>query len=157
MPTQRHSRLALACLLALLCSGCGPSDDELRNEVRGRLAADPTTSPLNLSVEVKRRVVYLSGKTAAPAEQQTALQVAGSVERVRGVVNDMWLNNKTLADNVKAALAADALVGKVPIDVDAQGDLVRLWSDQTNREERARAMQIASAVEGVREVEDRMK
>jgi osmotically-inducible protein OsmY len=67
------------------------------------------------------------------------------------------MNNNDLADKVKAALAQDAVVGKVPIDVEAQGGLVRISSDQTNREERERIVKIASAVEGVKEIEDRMK
>ena len=40
---------------------------------------------------------------------------------------------------------------------DANGTTVRLMSDQTNGEERARAMEIAKAVEGVTQVEDRMR
>jgi osmotically-inducible protein OsmY len=73
------------------------------------------------------------------------------------VVNDMWLNNRSLADKVKDALGQDAVVGKIPIDVEAQGGLIRLSSDQTNREERERIVKIASSVEGVKEVEDRMR
>jgi len=69
----------------------------------------------------------------------------------------MWLNNRSLADKVKDALGQDAVVGKIPIDVEAQGGLVRLSSDQTNREERERIVKIASSVEGVKEVEDRMR
>jgi len=101
--------------------------------------------------------VYLSGKTPTPTEQQQAIAHAKEVKGVKLVVNDMWLNNNTLADKVKEALAQDAIVGKVPIEVEAQGKLIRLSSDQTNREERERAVKIASAVEGVAEVEDRMK
>jgi osmotically-inducible protein OsmY len=86
-----------------------------------------------------------------------AVDLSRGVDRVQDVVNDMWINNATLADKVKAALASDPVVGKLGINVDAQGSLVRLWSDQTNRDERARAVQIASAVEGVGQVEDRMK
>jgi hypothetical protein len=62
-----------------------------------------------------------------------------------------------LAEKVKAALASDPLVGKVGIDVNVEGDAVRLSSDQTNREERERAVGIASAVAGVAKVEDQMK
>jgi osmotically-inducible protein OsmY len=101
--------------------------------------------------------VYLSGKTATPAEQQQAIALARDVKGVKLVVNDMWLNNTSLADKVKEALGHDEIVGKIPIDVEAQGGLVRLSSDQTNREERERIVKIASAVEGVKEVEDRMR
>jgi hyperosmotically inducible periplasmic protein len=149
--------LAGAGIVAAICAGCAPSEDDLKREVRARLDADATTAPLALSIEVKGRVVYLSGRTASLTEQQQAVKLARSVDRVGEVVNDMWLNNTTLADRVKEALAADATVGGIPIDVEAQGTLVRLSSDQTNREQRARAVQVAAAVDGVRQVEDRMK
>jgi osmotically-inducible protein OsmY len=159
MRRQHHQRLTIALMsvVALLSSACGPSEDDLKGEVRARLAGNQTTAPLALSVEVKKRTVYVSGKTATKEEQQVAVDLARGVDRVQDVVNDMWINNATLADKVKAALASDPVVGKLGINVDAQGSLVRLWSDQTNREERARAVQIASAVEGVGQVEDRMK
>jgi osmotically-inducible protein OsmY len=154
---EARSKLAVVCLVVALCAACGPSEDDLRRDVRARLDADPAVAPLALSIEVKRQVVYLSGKTATPAEQQQAIAHAKEVKGVKLVVNDMWLNNTTLADKVKEALAQDAVVGKIPIEVEAQGKLVRLSSDRTNREERERIVKIASAVEGVAEVEDRMK
>jgi osmotically-inducible protein OsmY len=106
---------------------------------------------------VQNRVVYLSGKTVTLEEQQRALTVARGADGVKVVVNDMWLNNLSLVDKVRQALAADDKVGKIPIDVDANGTTVRLMSDQTNSEERARAVEIATAVEGVSQVEDRMR
>ena len=151
------SKLAAACLVAVVCAGCGPSENDIKRDVRARLDADRTIAPLALSVEVKRQVVYLSGKTATQAEQQQAVTLAKDVNGVKLVVNDMWLNNTSLADKVKEALGQDAVVGKIPIDVEAQGDLVRLSSDQTNQEERERIMKIVSSVDGVKEVEDRMK
>ena len=161
MPVRRIVRnigaLAGAGILAAICAGCAPSEDDLKREVRARLEADATTAPLALSIEVKDRVVYLSGRTPTLTEQQHAVKLARSVERVGAVVNDMWVNNDTLAERVKEALAADATVGGIPIDVEAQGTLVRLSSDQTDREQRARAVQIAAAVQGVGQVEDRMK
>lgn len=156
-PRAAVSTLAFACIIAALASACSPSEADIRREVRARLDADPATASLALSIEVKRQVVYLSGKTPTPTEQQQAIAHAKEVKGVKLVVNDMWLNNNTLADKVKEALAQDAIVGKVPIEVEAQGKLIRLSSDQTNREERERAVKIASAVEGVAEVEDRMK
>ena len=156
-PREAGSKLAVVCLVVAVCAACSPSESDIRREVRARLDADPATASLVLSIEVKRQVVYLSGKTATSTEQQQAMAHAKEVKGVKLVVNDMWMNNNDLADKVKAALAQDAVVGKVPIDVEAQGGLVRISSDQTNREERERIVKIASAVEGVKEVEDRMK
>jgi osmotically-inducible protein OsmY len=156
-PRKSGSKLVVVCLVVALCAACGPSEDELRREVRARLDADRSIAPLALSIEVKRQVVYLSGKTATPVEQQQAVALAKTVDGVKLVVNDMWLNNATLADKVKEALAQDTVVGTIPIEVEAQGKLVRLSSDQTTREQRERSVKIASAVEGVAEVEDRMR
>jgi osmotically-inducible protein OsmY len=156
-PREAVSKLAVACLVAILCLGCGPSEADIKRDVRARLDANQTIAPLALSIEVKRQVVYLSGKTATAADQQQAMALARDVKGVKLVVNDMWLNNTSLADKVKEALGQDEVVGKIPVDVEAQGGLVRLSSDQTNREERERIMKIASSVEGVKEVEDRMK
>ncbi|HEU4695117.1 MAG TPA: BON domain-containing protein [Vicinamibacterales bacterium] len=147
----------VACLAALSCSGCVPSESDIRTDVRQRLNADQSTANLDLSIEVNNRVVFLSGKTTTKEEQEQALAVAKGAEGVKVVVNDMWLNNVALVDRVRQALAADEKVGKIPIEVDAQGTTVRLMSDQTNGEERARAMEIAKAVEGVTQVEDRMR
>jgi osmotically-inducible protein OsmY len=156
-PREAGSKLAVVWLIVGLCAACNPSENDIRRDVRARFDADPAIAPLALSIEVKRQVVYLSGKTATSTEQQQAMTYAKEVKGVKLVVNDMWLNNNTLADKVKEALAQDAVIGKVPIEVEAQGKLIRLSSDQTNREERERAVKIASAVEGVAEVEDRMK
>ena len=90
-------------------------------------------------------------------EQQRALDVTRSVRGVRLVVNDILLNDTELADKVRRALAADPLLAAVPMDVEAQDGVVRLMSDATNREQRERAVQIAAAVAGVKDVEDRMK
>jgi osmotically-inducible protein OsmY len=127
-----------------------PSDDRLREEVRTRLESDQATR--GLSIESKNRVIYLSGGTSTRDQQEKALQLARSVENVKLVVNDMWLNNVALADLVKQALAADAAIATIPIDVDAKGGVVRLMSNQTNAEQRAKIVQIASAVPGVEHV-----
>jgi osmotically-inducible protein OsmY len=132
-----------------------PSDDRLREEVRTRLESDQATR--GLSIESKNRVIYLSGGTSTRDQQEKALQLARSVENVKLVVNDMWLNNVALADLVKQALAADAAIATIPIDVDAKGGVVRLMSNQTNAEQRAKIVQIASAVPGVEHVEDLMR
>ena len=150
-------KLVFLCVIASLSLACVPSEDDIRRDVRAQLAANPTTAPLALSVSAENRVVYLSGRTATKEEQQQAVELARAVKGVKFVVNDMFVNNAELADRVKAALAADAAVGKIPIDVDAKGGFVRLMSDQTNKDERTRIVEIASAVEGVEQIEDRMR
>lgn len=150
-------RIGILCLLACASVACLPSDATLLRQVRDRLDANAAISALQLSVDVHHRVVSLSGATATPEQQDEAMKLARSVEHVKLVVNHMRLNNVSLAEKVRAALAADDLIGKVPILVTALDDTVRLESNQTNADERARANRIAAAVEGVIKVEDAMK
>ena len=100
--------------------------------------------------------MFLSGRTLSQEQQQRAIAAARG-RGIKLVVNRMSLTNTVLIDKVKQALAADEKIGKIPIDVDVEGTIVRLMSDKTNSDERERAVQVASAVEGVTQVEDRMK
>jgi osmotically-inducible protein OsmY len=156
-PGGHDVKLTLVCLVAGLSLACVPSEDDIKQNVRAQLASDPTTASLGLSVSVENRVVYVSGRTNTKAEQEKALELARAVDYVKLAVNDMWLNNAALANKVRVAITADPTVGKIPLDIDANGSTVRLMSDQTNADERARLVAIASAVEGVKEVEDRMR
>ena len=156
MTWRRGARLMVACLTAILCFACVRSESDIRRDVHQRLDADEAIADLGLSVEVKNRVVYLSGRTLTQEQQQRALSAARG-RGIKLVVNHMSLTNSALIDKVKQALVADETIGKIPIAVDAEGTIVRLMSDKTNSDERARAVQIASAVEGVTQVEDRMK
>jgi len=148
--------VTVACLAAVLCFACVRSESDIRRDLRQRLHADQALAKLDLSIEVKNRVVYLSGRTFTEEQQQRAVAAARG-RGIKLVVNHMSLTNSALIDKVKQALAADEKIGKIPIDVDAEGTIVRLVSDKTNSDERERAVRVASAVEGVTQVEDRMK
>ena len=149
-------RSIVVCLAASLCFGCVLSESRIREDVRERLDSDQTIAKLDLSIEVKNRVVYLSGRTMTEEQQQRAVAAARG-RGIKLVVNNMTLINSTLVAKVKRALAADEQIGRIPIEVDAEGTIVRLMSNQTNSDERERAVRIASAVEGVTQVEDRMR
>jgi osmotically-inducible protein OsmY len=153
----RQITLALLCTVTLVCCGSTPSDEDIRREVENQLAAMKATAGLTPAVDVQQGVVRLSGKTATREVRQQAMHRARSVKGVKVVVNDMWSSNTALIEKVKEALARDPLVGGIPIAVDARLDTVYLISDKTNEGHRTRAIQIASAVEGVSRVEDLMK
>ena len=151
-----RARLIVACLSAVLCFACVLSESEIQRDVRERLDADPALAKVELSIEVKNRVVYLSGRTFTQEQQRRAVAAARG-RGIKLVVNHMSLINSALIDKVKQALAADERIGNIPIDVDAEGTIVRLKSDKTNSDDRARAVQVASSVDGVTQVEDLMK
>lgn len=149
-------RLTVLSLAAVLCCACVLSESEIRRDVRARLDADQEIAKLDLAIEVKNRVVYLSGRTLTEEQQQRVVATARG-RGIKLVVNQMTWTNSALINKVKRALAADEQIGRVPIDVDVEGTIVRLMSDQTNSDQRDRAVRIAAAVEGVSQVEDRMK
>lgn len=151
-----RARLIAVCLSTVLCCACVLSESEIRRDVRERLDADQEIAKLDLSIEVKNRVVYLSGRTVTPEQQQRAIAAARG-RGIKLVVNRMSLTNLALIEKVKQALAADERVGKIPIDVDVEGTIVRLMSDKTNSDDRDQAVRVAAAVEGVTQVEDKMK
>jgi osmotically-inducible protein OsmY len=153
---QVAARLALFFLIGLAAAG-GRPDSDVQAAVQGQLAKDPLTRPLKLSVTVTRGVAYIVGETTTNAEQARATELARGIEGVKDVVNQMRINDDVLVDGVRKALAADPLVASVPIDVDSRNGRVRLMSDQTDPEQRARAVALASKVDGVKSVEDRMR
>ena len=150
-------KLLLLCVIAGLCVACIPSEDDIRTDVRAQLAADPTTAavgPVGLSRKPRRLPLrkdrYQGGAAAGGGNSPV-----GQGREARGERH--VVNNVELADKVKAALAADAMVGKVPIEVDANGGFgpVNERSDQPGRTHAHRRNHFE--VEGVEQVEDRMK
>src|SRR3990172_2051998 len=64
--------------------------------------------------------------------------------------------SKALAARVKEALEGDSKVHAVGIDVTASGGVVALWGTVADAEERRRAAQVASSVEGVKSVDNKL-
>jgi hyperosmotically inducible protein len=156
---SRHGAFALVpvTLLAGLLASCGRSDPALQTAVDSQLAVDSTTATLNLDVNVTRGVVHLAGEVATRQQQRRAVEVARSVKGVKDVVDEMHLSDAAIAAAVKRMLAADPVVGKIPIEVDSTNGYTRLMSDQTTKDERTRAIEIAKKIDGVTQVEDRMR
>jgi osmotically-inducible protein OsmY len=69
----------------------------------------------------------------------------------------MHLNDAALTQAVKTAVAANPSVNAVPLRIEVHEGEVRLFSDQTNADQRATLVAIARGVDGVSQVEDDMK
>jgi hypothetical protein len=65
--------------------------------------------------------------------------------------------NKELAQRVKQALEGDGKVQAAAIDVTAKDGRVSLWGTAPTADERSRAAQIASKVQGVASVDNQIK
>jgi osmotically-inducible protein OsmY len=148
-------------IVVLLCvsihTACGRTDPAVQIAVDQRLSADAGTAPLSLDISINRGVVRLAGEVTSREQRRRAVALARSVNGVKDVVDEMHLSDQTIVAAVKSALAADPLVGKVPIEVDANRGNIRLMSDQTDKDQRARAIELSANVDGVKHVEDRMR
>jgi osmotically-inducible protein OsmY len=161
MPTVRsaaaYTVAPIAALLSMLTIACGQTDPAIQTAIDAQLAGDSVTAPLSVDISVSRGVVRLAGEVASREQQRRAVALAEAVRGVKRVTDEMYLSDDVIVAAVKKTLAADPLVGRVPIDVDSSGGNIRLVSDQTTKDDRIRAVEISSKVDGVKHVEDRMR
>jgi osmotically-inducible protein OsmY len=146
----------LGCL-GLLLVACGQPDPAIQTAVDAQLAADTVTAPVSIDISVNRGVVRLSGDVESRDQQRRAVEHARAVPGVKNVIDEMRLSDTAIVAAIKRALAADPLVGKIPIDVDSSAGNIRLRSDQTGKDDRTRAVEVASKIDGVTHVEDLMR
>jgi hyperosmotically inducible protein len=146
-----------AIALCLLITACAPTDPAIQTAVDAQLSVDRVTAPLSVDISVNRGIVRLSGEVESRDQQRRAVELARSVHGVKNVTDEMHLSDVAIIAAVKQALAADPLVGKIPIDVDASAGSIRLKSDQTGKDDRTRAVEVASKIDGVTHVEDLMR
>lgn len=70
-----------------------PSDDlSLGERVRQAFNADKALAGMNLQIDVRAGVVYLSGKAESDSEVQRAIQLASGVAGVKAVQSDIRRN-----------------------------------------------------------------
>ena len=72
-------------------------------------------------------------------------------------VDDMHLSDAVITATVKRMLAADPMIGKIPIEVVTTNGRTLLSRAQTSKEDWTRAPEIAEKVDGVTHVEDGMR
>jgi osmotically-inducible protein OsmY len=76
----------------VIISKSGPSDQELRAEVRTEINERPSLRFFNIVVYVVGREVYLEGLAHTRVDQNLAGEVAGEVPGVKLVHNELALN-----------------------------------------------------------------
>jgi osmotically-inducible protein OsmY len=156
-PSGATQRVAVVLLSGALIAACAETDPAIQAAVDAQLSVDGATTALSLDISVTRGVVHLVGAVASREQQRRAVELTRSVRGVKDVVDNMNLSDASVVAAVKQALAADPIVGRIPIEIDSTNGYTRLTSDQTSKDERTRAVEIARQIDGVTQVEDRMR
>jgi osmotically-inducible protein OsmY len=151
----RFAALIVAFVLSVATGACSRPDADVQADLQRQLAADTATA--GITATVTEGVARLSGVTQTKAQQDRAMDISRSVKGVKEVESAMRMDDASLAEAVKTAVAADESVRGIPLRVEATNGEVRLFSDSTNADQRARLLQVAGAVYGVTHVEDNMK
>ncbi|HEX9800480.1 MAG TPA: BON domain-containing protein [Thermoanaerobaculia bacterium] len=162
---------ALAAALPLV--GCAStrtvgeeaSDAAITAKVKARLAADPDVKARRIDVDTLDGRVRLGGVVDSRTERAEAVRVASRTEGVLTVDNDLRvgdptvgekLDDETLGVRVKAALIVEGSVKARDIDVDVVAGVVTLSGEVESREQKQKAAEIASRIEGVERVYNRL-
>lgn len=142
-------------------------DSVISARVKAMLLADPDIKGLDFQVETHKGEVQLSGFVDNKLQIDHAIYTAGKVEGVKSVVNNVSLKGApasvgTVIDDgivttrVKTALLGDPLIKSLDISVVTRKGEVQLSGFVDSQDQIKRAIDLASAVEGVRTVNNEM-
>ena len=167
-------RTVLTAILVLVATGCAQTDAGITTAVKTQLAADDAVKASQINVDTRNAVVTLSGSVDTATAKSRAVEIARATNGVANVVDAIQVSgatavaretysadramfsNSAITAGVKGKLAGDPTVRALRIDVDTQNQIVTLAGDVRSPGERDRALQLARAVEGVKDVVDRL-
>jgi hyperosmotically inducible periplasmic protein len=152
---------------SMAAAGDDPRDAALTDRVKTALASDRALAGRDIEVETRDGVVQLSGFVDSEDQRTAALLRARSVQGVQEVRNDLSLRDDTrpterpVADTVIASKVRDSLQGAdlgadSEVNVEVSKGVVQLSGFVSTPQEKARAGDLASAVQGVRDVENQI-
>ena len=174
---MRTGILKLTAILAVLAvaSACSATrtqesagevidDSVLTSKVKIALIDDPITKAGQINVETYRGVVQLGGFVDNTQQKEQATKVARSITGVKEVRNDLRVSTKPdatagqnvddsmLTATVKAKLTEDSTTKAYQINVGTQKGVVQLTGFVDSTTMKARAGELARAVDGVKDV-----
>ena len=164
----------ISLVFAVLLAGCsGTKDATVTGTVKTKLAADSQVKSSEIEVSTTKGVVTLTGNIDSQMAKDRALQIArdtAGVVEVKDMIavreaeanGDAPSPDRTLGGRiddagitarVKSHLLEDPAVRGLRIDVDTREGVVYLTGAIPGAPEREKAVQIARATEGVRDVQ----
>jgi hyperosmotically inducible protein len=153
-----------APVMAQKSAGNLVDDGTIATSVKGNLLAEKGVPSGDVNVEVYKGVVLLSGFVKTQAEKDAAGKVAKGVKDVVSVRNEIAVHPATsmgtklddtmLVSKVKTALVEAKDVKSGQINVEARGGIVQLGGFVSGDKMKARAIEVAKGVSGVKRVDD---
>lgn len=169
--------VVLALFISLAVSCAQTSDVGVTGLVKTKLAADGKVSASEITVETTNGVVTLTGNVDSQEAKDQAILLAKATSGVREVKDMISVKSGTstgdapdpdrtagtrlddagITMRVKARLLDDPVVKGLQIDVDTRDGVVFLTGTVPSDAERAQAIQLAKATEGVKGVEANLR
>lgn len=142
-------------------------DSVITARVKSALLADADVKSFDLKVETRKGEVQLSGFVDNPAQISRAISVALGVAGAKSIDNKVTLkglattagdqvDDGVITAKVKAALLADAKIKSLDIAVVTRKGEVQLSGFVDNQSQLDRAVEVATAIENVRIVDNGM-
>lgn len=142
------------------------TDDKiLVGKVKSALISDETADADEINVEVYKGVVQLNGFVDSEQEKAQAAKVAGAVEGVKDVKNNLAIkqskhtagevmDDSTLTAKVKSALIDDPSTKAGDIKVETRQGVVQLSGFVSSQAAKDAATKVAQSVSGVKSVQN---
>ena len=138
-------------------------DNVLQGEVKAKLVADDVTGGLTINTEVRKGVVQLGGWVKSQTEVTEAAKVAGSVDGVASVDNQLHVqrgertagqsvDDSLITTKVKTKIADTDLGTGFKVNVDTYNGVVLLTGFVDSQSLKNQVGGIADGVEDVKEV-----
>jgi hyperosmotically inducible periplasmic protein len=146
------------------------SDAWLRDKVKATLMFHRSVSAVTTNVDVKDGIVTLRGDAVSEAQKDLTAEYAKDVEGVKGVNNEMIVtktskNTRTVGETiddvsiiaqVKMTLLSHRSTSALNTKVEAKRGVVTLYGKASNAAEKSLATKLASDINGVKGVKNRM-
>jgi osmotically-inducible protein OsmY len=146
------------------------SDAWLRDKVKATLMFHRSVSAVTTNVDVKDGIVTLRGDAVSEAQKDLTAEYAKDVEGVKGVNNEMIVtktskNTRTVGETiddvsiiaqVKMTLLSHRSTSALNTKVEAKRGVVTLYGKASNAAEKNLATKLASDINGVKSVKNRM-
>ncbi len=174
---KRHMFIGCFVVLALLAimvpsvsaesAGQYLDDSVITTKVKSLLAKDEALKAFEINVKTYKGVVQLRGFVDSKITAEKAGKVAGSVEGVKSVKNDLivkaakegagaYLDDSVITTKVKSLLAKDEALKAFEINVETYNGIVQLSGFVNSKATAEKAGKIAGRVKGVKSVKNNL-